>query len=247
MGSTPRLVRAFRVVTYDARGHGLSGKPEAGYGFDHVVSDALAVMQAAGVRRPLIVGHSWGAMTALELAAAYPREVSGAVLVDGGLAGPGRWWDWKTTKEQLSPPALKGMSQEKFLEDVRRWAPVPVTPKVEAMFLSLMHVDRGGRIRPRLSRANHLRILRAIWEQHPLELYGRLRIPTLAIAARTESRDETERRFMESKELAMTEARAAARGRPVRFAWMKGVHDLPVQHPAALASRIERFARGGVG
>src|SRR5262245_49316240 len=81
----PRLTRTFRVVTYDARGHGRSAKPRSGYGFDRVVGDAQAVIRATSLRRPIAVGHSWGANVAIELAARSPRSVAGAVLVDGGL------------------------------------------------------------------------------------------------------------------------------------------------------------------
>src|SRR5688572_3865586 len=61
----PRLTRRFRVVTYDARGHGRSTKPSSGYGFDRVVADARAVIRAPDLHRPLVAGHSWGAMVAL--------------------------------------------------------------------------------------------------------------------------------------------------------------------------------------
>ena len=81
----PALSRSFRVVTFDARGHGRSAKPSAGYGFDHTVADAMAVLRATRARRPLLIGHSWGAMVALELAARHPRALGGVVLVDGGI------------------------------------------------------------------------------------------------------------------------------------------------------------------
>jgi hypothetical protein len=45
----------------------------------------------------------------------------------------------------------------------------------------------------------------------------------------------------------MTAAREASTGRPVTFEWMRGVHDLPLQHPDRLARRIERFADERVG
>jgi pimeloyl-ACP methyl ester carboxylesterase len=60
----PRLRRRFRVVTYDARGHGRSRKPARGYGFDAVVADARAVIRATRAQRPVVVGHSWGASVA---------------------------------------------------------------------------------------------------------------------------------------------------------------------------------------
>ena len=36
-------------------------------------------------------------------------------------------------------------------------------------------------------------------------------------------------------------------GAPVEVTWMSGVHDLPVQHPSRLVTRIERFADAAVG
>ena len=243
----PRLTRRFRVVTYDARGHGRSAKPSSGYGFDRTVADLLAVARAERLGRPIVVGHSWGAMVALEAAARHPSRLAGAVLVDGGLVGPGLGWDWPTTARELAPPMLSGMPLETFRSSIAQWSPIPVTPEIEAIFLSLMRVDRDARIHPRLSRANHLRILRKIWEQRPIERYAELRVPTLVILARPADRDETEAPFLEAKRAGLAAARRAATGLPVTFTWMRGAHDLPLDRPAALCARIERFAETAVG
>lgn len=237
----PRLSKTFRVVAFDARGHGESGKPGHGYAFDSVSEDARAVAKATRTRRPVLVGHSWGAMVALEIAARRPRWLAAAVLVDGGLVPLGSHMDWATTKRVLAPPPLDGMPVAEFLANVHRWAPVPVTPAIEGSFLSLMRVDSEGRIHRRLSEANHLRILRAIWEQRPIELYARLRVPTFVILARSTSENTQERAFADAKSEALADARRVARDLPVTFSWMDGVHDLPIHRPAALARRIERF------
>lgn len=244
----PRLSRTFRVVAYDARGHGLSGKPSSGYGFDRTVGDAEAAIRATGLRRPVVVGHSWGALVALALAARRPRTVSGAVLVDGGVGTLASSMSWEETKEALAPPHLAGMPVEEFRTMIRTFAgdAFEVTPDIEEMVLSLMRVDREGRIHPRLSRANHLRILRAIWELDPLTLWTRLRVPALALLARGAGGQE-ENGWFQAKRTAARDVRAVADRALVRIAWMDGIHDLPVQRPARLAARIERFARDVVG
>jgi len=81
----PGLARDATVVTFDARGHGESSKPSSGYGFDHTVADAVAVLKSTRRKRRILVGHSWGAMVALEVAARKPSAVSGVVLIDGGV------------------------------------------------------------------------------------------------------------------------------------------------------------------
>jgi pimeloyl-ACP methyl ester carboxylesterase len=234
----PRLTRRFRVVTYDARGHGLSAKPPSGYGFDPIVADARAVIRTVALRRPIVVGHSWGAMVALELAARHPQLVEGAVLVDGGIGTLREEMDWATAKQRLAPPHLAGMPVEEFRGMIRTFLgeAVEVTPQIEEIVVSVMNVDRNGRIKPRLSRANHFRILRAIWLHDPDAALARLSVPALAILARGGGDPEWDERKRRSAE------RAAGSGAPVRISWMKGIHDLPVQRPDALAGRIARFS-----
>jgi pimeloyl-ACP methyl ester carboxylesterase len=236
----PSLVRRFRVVTFDARGHGLSGKPTSGYGAATTAEDAFAVLRAARLRRPIVAGHSWGAMVALELGVVRPRSVGGLFLIDGGVGSLRAEMTWPEVKRRLAPPHLAGTPLEEF----RRMIPsfwggaVEVTPEVEAIVLSLMRVGRDGTIRPRLSRANHFRILRAIWEQEPLALHARLRVPATALLALgPEAEDAAWNR-------AKRERAAAVRGSGARtrITWIEGIHDLPLQHPRAVARRLERSA-----
>jgi pimeloyl-ACP methyl ester carboxylesterase len=60
------------VATMDLRGHGGSGRPDPvadSYDIAVLADDALAVLEAAGFTRPVVVGHSLGALVALECAA----------------------------------------------------------------------------------------------------------------------------------------------------------------------------------
>ena len=77
----PYLARHCRVVTFDGRGNGRSDRPEAGYEEREFAADALAVMDATGTGRAVIVSLSLGAQRALLLAAGHPDRVAGAVFI----------------------------------------------------------------------------------------------------------------------------------------------------------------------
>ena len=74
----------YHVVAVDQRGHGLSSKPEDGYDFSNFAADVAAVIEALGLRRPVVVGHSWGAMLALAYAAAHPGRATAIALIGCG-------------------------------------------------------------------------------------------------------------------------------------------------------------------
>jgi pimeloyl-ACP methyl ester carboxylesterase len=243
----PRLAPRFRVVAYDQRGHGRSGKPSSGYGFDRLIADAAAVIRTLGLGRPVVGGHSWGANVALQLAVDRAELVSGDVLVDGGFLSMRDRMDWRTARTMLAPPQLKGMSLEQFRAGMRTFTrgAVELTAEVEAVFLSLMRVDRDGNIHPWLSRANHLRILHALWEQDAPGLLQRVRQPTLVVAARSAPGEADSAGFMEDKERAAEVVKAIDGA--VRFEWIDGIHDIPIQRPDAVAERIQRFAQEVVG
>ncbi|HEY8556975.1 MAG TPA: alpha/beta hydrolase [Actinomycetes bacterium] len=80
----PYLARHYRVVTYDPRGNGRSDRPATAEAYDdgQYVADALAVLDATGTREAVLVGLSRGGRWAVELAAARPELVLGAVLID---------------------------------------------------------------------------------------------------------------------------------------------------------------------
>jgi len=72
---TALLVRDYRVLRMDTRGHGASDAPPADYSIPMLAADALAVLDAAQVRRAHLCGLSMGGMTALEIAAEHPERV----------------------------------------------------------------------------------------------------------------------------------------------------------------------------
>src|SRR5262245_55316508 len=82
------LARAgHRVIAYDQRGHGESEKrydPED-YAPRRLVEDAIAVLDAAEVRRAVIMGYSMGARVALEAALRHSTRVKALVLAGMGI------------------------------------------------------------------------------------------------------------------------------------------------------------------
>jgi pimeloyl-ACP methyl ester carboxylesterase len=86
----PALARRFRVITVEGRGNGAADRPRtaAAYADPELVADAVAVMDAAGVDRAVVIGLSMGGRHALQLAAWYPDRVAGVVAVGAALPWP---------------------------------------------------------------------------------------------------------------------------------------------------------------
>jgi pimeloyl-ACP methyl ester carboxylesterase len=240
--AAPALIEEFHVVAYDQRGHGESSKPSSGYGFESMTGDAAAIIRELRLERPVALGHSWGANVVLELGVRQPELLSALVLLDGGFMSMRDGMDWKTTKEMLAPPPISGMHIDEYLSMMRGFMSdqLEVTPEVEGVSRSLMRVDSQGRIRPRLSRANHLRILHALWEQDAPALLASLTVPTLILATRRPDPGPGDEAFIAAKQIG--ELRVREIDGPIRFEWIEGIHDVPLQHPDEVARRVRQFA-----
>jgi pimeloyl-ACP methyl ester carboxylesterase len=77
------------VIAPDLRGRAASRPLGPPYGLDAHAADVLALLDALGLRAPVIAGHSLGAYIACRFAVTHPDRVARLVLVDGGLPIPG--------------------------------------------------------------------------------------------------------------------------------------------------------------
>jgi pimeloyl-ACP methyl ester carboxylesterase len=88
LGIVPQLQLDYRVLTYDLRGHGRSDPAPAGYTTGDMVQDLRALLDALGIEKAAVVGHSWGGDIALHFAQLHPSRVSELVIVEGALLAP---------------------------------------------------------------------------------------------------------------------------------------------------------------
>lgn len=242
----PRLAEDFRIAALDQRGHGQSAQVDEGYDFATVLADALAFIEHLGWERPIVVGHSWGADVALELAVAHPDRVGGLIFVDGGTidisSRPG--WTMEQARDDMAPPIFTGFTLQMMRERVEsggRFGPNAPPETTEAV-LANFRVLEDGTIQSNLRRENHLRIIDALWDHKPRELYPHLKCGTLLLPARQSTPDAHERRFRREESIGRAES-LLPRSKTV---WMEdSIHDVPLQRPALVADAIRDHVLSG--
>jgi pimeloyl-ACP methyl ester carboxylesterase len=147
----------YRVISYDRRGFGRSGKPETGYSFDVFADDLLAVIEQTGVRDATICGYSMGGGEVVRYLTRHnSRNVTKAALV-GGAA----YYLLKTENNPIGADAslfdgmkqsvkddrkafLTGLLRDVFF-DAKRTSTVPVTQEVlDAALAMAMQASVGA-------------------------------------------------------------------------------------------------------
>ncbi len=103
--------RAYRCITYNARGYPPSDVPEDRdqYGWEHSVADLLAVLDGLGIDRAHVVGLSMGGYAVLQFGLRHPERASAIVAAGAGSgSGPAERADW---------PRVAGTIAERFVAD----------------------------------------------------------------------------------------------------------------------------------
>ena len=121
-----RLSPSHRCVAYDARGYG-----ETTYEREHgwsPVADAVAVLDAAGIDRAIVIACSMGGKTAIDLTLAHPERVSRLVLI--GAAVRGTPFDAETELDTQSEVAYEaGDFDECGRLEAWQWLDGPTAPE----------------------------------------------------------------------------------------------------------------------
>ncbi len=248
--AAPRLAEGgLSCLAPDLRGHGLSEKPPAGYNFATIAADLQALVAELGLERPVLVGHSWGAVLALDYAARFvrgPEAPAGIVLVDGGIAQlddfPGATWE--VIRQVLEPPRLAGVRVEDLLarlqNPARAWVP---DERAREIILANFELHQDGTLAPHMTYERHMQVVRALWEFKTHERFQRVGCPVLMVPARPpDPLPVDQQAYLVMKERGIARAREVIADLQVH--WMEAsVHDIPLQRPRELADLILAFAR----
>jgi pimeloyl-ACP methyl ester carboxylesterase len=88
-GSRALLRRGYRLIAYDARGHGASS-PGSRYGYPELIEDLEAVLDDLGLDRVALVGSSMGAATGMAFAMRHPERAAAVVQITPAYNGAAR-------------------------------------------------------------------------------------------------------------------------------------------------------------
>jgi pimeloyl-ACP methyl ester carboxylesterase len=90
-GVTGLAAKGHRVISFDRPGFGYSERPRTTIWTPQAQAAAIAgALKQLGVRKAVLVGHSWGTMVALAMALDHPEAVAGLVLLSGYYYGTAR-------------------------------------------------------------------------------------------------------------------------------------------------------------
>ncbi len=166
----PHLPRSIRAFALSLRGHGDADRPAAGYRPADFAADVAAFMEAGGIARAVIAGHSMGSTIARRFALDYPERTLGLVLMGSFFAFEGNpavaeLWD---AVRNLTDPVDPGLALEFQRSTLAKGVPQPYLDTV---------VQESLKVPARVWRAALEGLLE---EDHTAEI-GRISAPTLVV------------------------------------------------------------------
>lgn len=128
----------FRIVRYDARGHGRSDAPQGDYRIEQLGADALAVLDAVGADRAHLCGLSLGGTLGQWLALHAPERLASIALCDTAarLGTVDGWQQRADVARGEGMAALVDMSMTRFFSDGFRARDPETVGRFRATFLA---------------------------------------------------------------------------------------------------------------
>jgi pimeloyl-ACP methyl ester carboxylesterase len=184
-GSRALVRRGYRLISYDARGHGQSSPaPErSAYDYRELVEDLEAVLAYFQLERTALIGSSMGAATALAFTLEHPARVPALVQITPAYAGEARTGAVSEDFWERMASELESGGVDAFVE-VAQPGDLPERWREVAREATRQRMERH--VRP-AAVADALRVVSRSLAWRGLEPLERLDVPTLVVASRDEA------------------------------------------------------------
>lgn len=202
----PALADRYRVYAFDMRGHGDSVKPARGvYSLRQTADDTAAFMEALGLERPLLMGHSWGGATAIVLASGAGSQKPAPEFSQVILEDPAHNFGQGDAEKRATD----------FVKDIGR-PPQELRPEITADNPGWTEADVEGKI-DALQKVTREAVISVfadtVQEGDVLPLLARIAAPTLLIRA-----DANLRTVLDDAAWERAQGLLPARGRAIEIA-----------------------------
>jgi pimeloyl-ACP methyl ester carboxylesterase len=180
------LSPAYRVISPDFRGRGLSDKPTGGYDLENQSQDILQLLDQLGIEKVIVCGHSFGGLWGVHFAYHHPERVERLILLD--------------VAQRLNPltPWLVNMSTGRLLRTYPSWQHyealmrhAPFVPKWDDTMIHFLRADAeilpDGTVKPRtawLDSAKGGAAISSINDREWGHFFRHIEQPTLLVQAR---------------------------------------------------------------
>lgn len=166
----PAVDGRVRAIFVDLPGFGRSDKPDVTYSMDYFAGAVDAVLQAAGVQRAVLVGHSMGTPVIRQYYRRYPAKVVALVVVDGALRNY-----FKDSVEARS--FVAGFEGRDYAANLQKSLDGMIGPGDSLLHAGILRVALGTPQRVLVSAMREMTLNPAVWRDDPIE------VPLLAVMA----------------------------------------------------------------
>ena len=128
------------ILTFDCRGHGVSGKPKGPYTVEQFADDLSDVMTHIGWQKATIAGCSMGGCIALAFAIRHPARTDGLGLIDTtacyGDDAPKAWGERADAALNKGLASLADFQLTRWFSDAYRTSGSPIVKHALEVFLA---------------------------------------------------------------------------------------------------------------
>jgi len=230
------------VVALDQRGHGDAERPAGPYDLSTCAEDVTLALDALGLERAVLVGHSWGGAVATTLAAQHPDRVSAVVAIDGGFTNPlppGASPEARAeVRRRLEPPRI-ALPERELVWMFSRGAPAAGSAQqVLDALLPGFALGADGLARARLPFERHMQVLDGMLDLDVEAVLDSVRCPAWLVSCEPlDGAGESAAAWARSKAAGLDRA-AGLLAAPRLLRWAGAVHDVPLQWPALVGGLV---------